>query len=51
MNNNIIKYCIVLSILFVLLAIILFDDISLWFLGMSIVVVGSIFLYLINRKK
>ena len=51
MNNNIIKYCIVLSILFILLAIILFDDISLWFLGMSIVVVGSIFLYLINRKK
>ena len=51
MNNSVIKYCIVLSILFVLLAIILFDDISLWFLGMSIVVVGSIFLYLINRKK
>lgn len=51
MNNNIIKYCIVLSILFILLAIILFDDISLWFLGMSIVVIGSIFLYFINRKK
>ena len=51
LKNKLIKYTLILSLLFIALAIILFDDISLWFLGMSIVVVGSIFLYLINRKK
>lgn len=49
MKNSLIKYTIILSILFILLAIILFNQISLWFLGMSIVVMGIIILYIINH--
>ena len=49
LKNNLIKYTLILSILFILLAIILFDEISLWFLGMGIVVIGVISLYIINR--
>ena len=49
LKNNIIKNTLVLSLLFILLAIILFDDASLWFLGMGIVVIGVISLYIINR--
>ena len=35
--------------IFIALAIIIFDDASLWFLGMSFVVIGIISLYLINH--
>lgn len=49
LKNNLIKYTLILSILFILLAIILFDEISLWFLGMGIVVIGVISLYIINH--
>ena len=49
MKNNLIKYTLTLSLLFILLAIILFDQISLWFLGMGIVVIGVISLYIINH--
>jgi len=49
LKNNLIKYCLILSLLFVLLAVVLFDDISLWFLGMGIVVIGIISLYKINH--
>lgn len=49
LKNNLIKYCLTLSLLFVLLAVALFDDISLWFLGMGIVVIGIISLYKINH--
>ena len=49
MKNNLIKYTLTLSLLFILLAIILFDQISLWFLGMGIVVIGIITLYIINH--
>lgn len=46
---KLIKDCIILSLLFIILAIILFDDISLWFLGMGIVVIGVSCLYIINH--
>lgn len=49
LKNKLIKQSLVLIILFVLLAIILFDDTSLWFLGMSLVATGIISLYLINH--
>lgn len=49
MRNNLIKYALILSLLFILLAIILFNQISLWFLGMGIVVIGVIILYIINH--
>ena len=49
LKNNLIKYTLILSLLFILLALILFDDVSLWFLGMGIVVIGVISLYIINR--
>ena len=49
MKNNLVKYTLTLSLLFILLAVILFDQISLWFLGMGIVVIGVISLYIINH--
>lgn len=49
LKNNLVKYTLILSLLFIILAIILFDDISLWFLGMGIVVIGVISLYIINH--
>jgi hypothetical protein len=49
LKNKIIKDLLILSALFVLLAIIVFDEISLWFLGMGIVFIGIILLNVINR--
>ena len=49
LKNKLIKDNLVLSLLFIILSIILFDDISLWFLGMAIVVIGVICLYIINH--
>ena len=49
LKNKLIKDTLILSVLFMILAIILFDDVSLWFLGMGIVVIGVIILYIINH--
>ena len=49
LKNKLIKDTLTLSVLFMLLAIIIFDEASLWFLGMGIVVIGVISLYIINR--
>ena len=49
LENKLIKYTLVLSLLFIALAIVLFDNVSLWFLGMAIVAIGIISLYLINH--
>ena len=48
-KNKLVKHTLILSSLFIILAIILFDDISLWFLGMGIVTIGIICLYMINH--
>ena len=49
LKNKLIKNNLVLCVLFILLSIILFDDISLWFLGIAIAIVGIICLYKINH--
>ena len=49
MKNKIIKYSLILSILFILLAIVLFEQSSFWFLGIGISIVGFIILYIINH--
>lgn len=49
MKNKIIKYSLILSILFILLAIVLFEQSSFWFLGIGISIVGFIMLYIINH--
>lgn len=49
LKNKLIHYTLILSLLFILLAIILFDDISLWFIGMAIVALGIISWHLINH--
>ena len=49
LKNKLVKHTLILSSLFIILAIILFDDISLWFLGMGIVTIGIICLYMINH--
>lgn len=48
-NNKLIKYSLILCILFILLAIILFNEISFWFLGVAISAIGFIILYKINH--
>ena len=48
-KNKIIKYSLILSILFILLAIILFEESSFWFLGIGISIIGIIILYIINH--
>lgn len=48
-KNDLIKYCLILSILCILLSIVLFDQISFWFLGVGITVIGFIALYIINH--
>jgi len=49
LKNNIIKYILILSLLFISLAIVLFDNASLWFLGTGISIIGIILLYNINH--
>ena len=49
MKNELIKYSLVLSVLFIILAILLFDQLSFMFLGIGISVVGFIILYVINH--
>ena len=48
-KNNLIKYLIILSILFIGLSAVLFDEVSFWFLGIGISIIGSILLYKINH--
>lgn len=48
-KNNLIKYLLVLSALFIILAAILFSEISFWFLGIGISIIGCIILYKINH--
>ena len=48
-KDKLIKYALILSILFILLAIILFEQASFWFLGIGISIVGFIILYIINH--
>ena len=48
-KNSLIKYSLILSILFILLAIILFEETSFWFLGIGISIIGIIILYIINH--
>ena len=50
MKNELLRNFLILSGLFILLSIILFSQISFWFLGMGIAVIGFIMLYLINNK-
>lgn len=50
MKKNIIRYLFILSILFIALALIIFDQLSFWFLGIGIAVIGGILLYLVNQK-
>ena len=49
MKSKILKYLLILSLLFILLSIVLFDNASLWFLGIGISIIGSIILYIINH--
>lgn len=49
MKNDLLKHLSILSFLFMLLALILFKEISFWFLGISIVIIGFIILYKINH--
>ena len=49
MKNNIITWLIVLAILFIVLSAILFSEVSFWFLGIVISIIGSILLYKINH--
>lgn len=51
MKRDLIKNCLELSVLFIILAILLFNQMSFWFLGIGIVVIGLIVLYLLNSKK
>ena len=48
-RDKLIKYLLILSILFILLAIILFEETSFWFLGVGISIIGFIILYTINH--
>lgn len=48
-KNDLIKYALTLSILCILLSIVLFDQVSFWFLGIGISVIGFISLYIINH--
>ena len=50
MKNELVKDCLILSMLFIILSLILFNQISFWFLGTGIVVIGFIILYLTNQK-
>lgn len=49
MKKSLIKNLSFLSLLFILLAIILFDQISFSFLGIGISLIGFIILYIINH--
>lgn len=49
MQNNIIKWLIVLALLFIVLSAILFSEVSFWFLGIGISIIGSILLHKINH--
>ena len=51
MKNNLVKYSLLLSILFIFLALILFSEISFWFLGIGIAIIGFNALYKINNKN
>jgi len=48
-KDKLIKYALILSILFILLAIVLFDQVSFMFLGIGISIIGFIILYIINH--
>lgn len=50
MKQELIKFLIVLSILFILLSAILFNEVSFWFLGIGIAIIGFLLLYKINHK-
>lgn len=49
MKNNTIRWLIVLAILFIVLSAVLFSEVSFWFLGIGISIIGSILLYKINH--
>jgi len=49
MENNLIKFLIILAVLFIVLSSILFSEVSFWFLGIGISIIGSILLYKINH--
>ena len=48
-KDKFIKYALILSILFILLAIILFEQASFLLLGIGISIIGFIILYIINH--
>lgn len=50
MKSELIRNCLILSGLFILLSIILFNQISFWFLGMGIAAIGLIIMFFINKK-
>ena len=49
MNNDLIKYTLIISAILILLAILFFNEISFIFLGFAIVIIGIIILYKINQ--
>ena len=50
-KNNLVKFSLILSGLFIILSIVIFDEVSFWFLGIAIAIVGFNILYKINEKK
>lgn len=48
-KDKLIKYYLILSVLLILLAIILFEEVSFVFLGIGISIIGFIILYIINH--
>lgn len=49
-KKELIKYLVIMCILFLLLALTLFNQTSFWFIGMSIVIIGLISLFYINQN-
>lgn len=49
MNNDLIKYTLIISAISLLLAVLFFNEISFIFLGFAIIIVGIIILYKINQ--
>ena len=49
MKNKLTTCLIILGILFIVLATILFSEISFWFLGIGISIIGFMLLYKINH--
>lgn len=49
MKNNTVRYLFALAFLSIILAIVIFDELSFTFLGIGLIIIGCVALYLINR--